>query len=332
MSIRLEKYSSKLASAHKEFVISTFGNRRKRMNVDYLMWKFGCKVGTESDNFILAFDGEKVIGQIGYIPCKLKVNSRDIEAHWAGNLMVHPEYRGQGVAQMLYSYGTKRKLTLGSDPSPMAAKSMERFRFKAITSNHKHFFPSTVSVILSKKKFHVKNWIGHLQWPFILKHNKCTADYKPVDLKQYLTCYQNLISERNEVRVIHDIDFWNWRGNSFKDYRAPTVFFSENHSFCCAILYTRTQLIVEDIVVKCKKSYVKCLSFLVKLMLLHNKAEIKMTSHDKYSCSVLARNGFIKYRTPTRIIFYDPDNNPEIITALSTSNFRYTLCDSDENL
>ena len=145
-------FSEKWKNSHTTFAKKHFNNRRKRVNEDYISWKFGGLFPEEPISLLLAIENDNVIGQLGLVPCKVQMGAETVSAHWACDLMVDLDYRGKGVANLLYKEGLKNKLTFGSDPSPAADKSMRKAGFEPLIAPWKFFLPLKLSAI-TKKKF-----------------------------------------------------------------------------------------------------------------------------------------------------------------------------------
>src|SRR5690554_3931922 len=139
--IEIKYYSKEFEQAHIEFA-KNYWKKKRRLTPEYIYWKFRGSPDEVLKSFILAFDGEKVVGQFGLIPCKLVIDKAIYEAQWACDLMVDTNYRGKGIARKLYDFAHKNKLvTLGSDPSPAAEKSMIRNGYVSLNGPRKFMYP-----------------------------------------------------------------------------------------------------------------------------------------------------------------------------------------------
>lgn len=334
MEIVIERYSIRHESSHKDFVLATYGKRRKRINPDYIKWKFGENDKMESPNFVLAIDksNDEVVGQIGYIPCKLKIGDQVVLSQWAGNLMIRPEYRGKGIGTMLYNYGVERLFTIGSNPSPSANRSMVKAGFSICESGSLYFFPSKLKTIFQKKNISLGKLIDNLSWPFKLIKPKAEYDLAEITMNKFIAIYDQIITNDNQIRVIHDEEFWNWRGKPFKDYHFQSFFYGDNGACCFVIRYMNESIIVEDLVAVDKKVYKKCIRFIISLLKKKNLSEILLLENNPDFNLALRMSGFLKYATPTSIIYSDSGCQEGIKKAFVNQKFRYTLCDSDENL
>lgn len=95
--IKIVNYQSEWESAHQEFARLHYNNRRKRVVPEYIYWKFRGHSNVEAEQMLLAVSGNKVVGQLGLIPCKITIEGDEYHAHWACDLMVGKEYRGKGL-------------------------------------------------------------------------------------------------------------------------------------------------------------------------------------------------------------------------------------------
>lgn len=334
MSIVIEKYSPDHESAHRDFVLATYGNRRKRMNPDYIKWKFGEDNNGTSPNFVLAVDksNNEVVGQIGYIPCNLKIGPWIVPAQWAGNLMIRPEYRGKAIGSLLYRYGEERLFTIGSNPSPSAKKSMTRAGFKISESGSMFFFPSKIKTIIHKKGISLGKYIDNFTWPFKWIVPAYGNDLQEISFSDFLAVYDQLMVNDSQIRVVHDEAFWNWRGKSYKDYHTPSYFYGEQEVYCFVVRYMNDSIIIEDLVAANLKGYRKSIRAIIGLLKREKKSEILLIENNRKFYFALRMFGFLKYATPTSIIYSVEGCSEQIRHALQTTKFRYTLCDSDENL
>ena len=72
-TIKIVHYSEEFEKRHIEFA-SKFWTKKRRLTPEYIYWKFR---GTDDGNlsFILAILEDKVIGQLGLVPCKLTISN-----------------------------------------------------------------------------------------------------------------------------------------------------------------------------------------------------------------------------------------------------------------
>src|SRR5580765_5995818 len=127
---------------HEEFILKVWPAKRRRRVESYNRWKFRGPAKGNVDGLLLALKENKVVGQLGLLPVKLKNGSKIYNAQWACDLMVDPDYRNLGTGQILFETGLERDvITLGNNPSPRAEKLMLKIGFKPMDSGRNMVFP-----------------------------------------------------------------------------------------------------------------------------------------------------------------------------------------------
>lgn len=330
-AIEIVNYSPAFEEQHYSFATRMFGNRRKRRNPDYLYWKFRGKQGEELSSFKLALSDGKIVGQLGLIPCKLNLNGQIVESQWACDLVVDPDFRGKGVAKLLYQAAHDQKpITLGSDPSPAAEKSMIRAGYRKLKSSNKQFIPIFLGLPLRMKGVNLKI-LDNVRNPFLKLYtkNKFKSDFKQLDIIK--TDHQEIfqLQSENQIFIERDDSFKKWRFCSFKDYYPDVklyqlvgkkTYYSGYHH---GDLYFITDLQLEDAVhfnhiINHILSYVP--SNIERIRFLNNENDELLGS----------KLNTIKYRTETSIIYYT--ESEEIGQSVKGRYFYYTHQDSDENV
>lgn len=98
MTITIDKlrYPEDMQS-YLDLYLSVFG---KLESVDFFKWKYidnPCQTDRESYNIVVAKDGNKLVGARASFPTHIWHNDKPWKAVQAGDTMVHPDYRGQGI-------------------------------------------------------------------------------------------------------------------------------------------------------------------------------------------------------------------------------------------
>lgn len=230
--IDIVHYSPSYETAHYQFA-SQYWSKRKRIVSEYIYWKFRGKLGKDLNSFILAIEKERVIGQLGLIPCSIKVKDKIVEAQWACDLMVDTNYRGKGIAKLLYEYAFKLKpITLGSDPSPAAATSMKRAGFVSLKGSLKFMFPMYIGEITKLKGYNSK-LLDKIPNPFILilwvwKIIRGNKKFRLMNTADYIEKLNFCLQQSEEsINAIYDESFVNWRFKPFKDYYTEIKVYSD---------------------------------------------------------------------------------------------------------
>ena len=79
MEIRIVPYGNDYIEKHREFA-SKYWIKKRRLDSEYIFWKFRGDKNEELKSFLLATHEDKVIGQLGLVPCVLKVNGELVES------------------------------------------------------------------------------------------------------------------------------------------------------------------------------------------------------------------------------------------------------------
>lgn len=148
--IEVVQYDVRWEQAQTAFARRNWAGKARRADPAYLRWEYrGPSTGAVS-GLLLAVDGEQVVGQLGRIPGQARVAGELVPIGWIGNLMVEPEYRRQGVSSALLQGVLELPgCTLGTDPSPAAAKTLAAFGFGQATSSDLFVLPLRAGPVVS---------------------------------------------------------------------------------------------------------------------------------------------------------------------------------------
>lgn len=336
--ILIVNYGLQWENSHIEFAKTFFHGRRKRINPDYIYWKFRGVPGEELRSFLLAVEGEKVVGQLGLVPAQIKLNNTVYDIQWACDLMVDDAYRGKGIADKLYKEAVSRKITFGSDPSPAASISMKRFGFKEMMGPVKLFFPLRLSAIFEKKLKWATKYFGSFYNPFLLFY--WLVGFKRIFnhlMKNEISTYSEIsdsikvLEEKNSVYIKRDEDFYNWRLRKFKDYQKDGKLIFKENSFLLTLRNSGMITFIGDLRYKNIKDAKKCIQTAIYFASINKSKELKLMTNDSSLVNFLKSWGFLAFRTPTSIIYYS-DNEKFNQEISSLRFFEYTFIDSDENI
>jgi GNAT superfamily N-acetyltransferase len=329
--IQIVNYSPEYEEQHFEFATKMFGKRRKRRNADYIYWKFRGNQSESLPGLKLAIENGEIIGQLGLIPCLLKVGNESIETQWACDLVVDKAYRGKGVASRLYDVAHKEKrITLGSNPSPSAEKSMLRSGYKKLKSSSKQFIPIYLGVPLQMKGLPHK-FLKTVQNPFlgVYKQKKYKRNFESLDI--FDIDHDQIFKKREEdnLSILVDESFKNWRFNKFKDYYPGIKLFrlSFTTTFFSGYYHGNIYLIT-DFHLEKQEHFYSIINFILSFI-SGNIERIKFQNNlnSKKLGSLLTT---IEYSTKTSIIYFTEDKN--LSDHIMNKSFYYTHQDSDENI
>lgn len=319
-------YSEEFEEKHISFA-KKYWTKRRRFTPEYIYWKFRGKDKEELKSFILAFDGDEVVGQFGLIPCKLGIKGQFYEAQWACDLMVDDRYRGKGVAEKLYEFAHQNCLiTLGSDPSPAAEKSMLRKGYKCISGPRKFVFPIKIGEIFKLKGFNFKI-LNHLYNPFYLLiklgfHKK----FNLINPIEYSLLKRQLA--KKTIYCFHDDNFIDWRFNSFKDYYSGVECYKYDESNFFSGYYADGFYFITEFYCSSISKFLSMTSFVCSKY--ENLLRIKFVSNEAKISKIIPFLGFVRFSTLTNIVLFSLNN--KIMDEIKGEKMYYTLLDSDENI
>jgi GNAT superfamily N-acetyltransferase len=329
--IEIVNYSPKYEQQHFEFATKLFGKRRKRRNSDYIYWKFRGEPNKELSSFKLALAEGEISGQVGLVPCLLKFENTFNETQWVCDIMVDPNYRGKGVAKQLYDEAHLQKpITLGSDPSPSAEKSLMRSGYKKLESSTKQFIPIYLGVPLQMKGLPYQ-FLKSVKNPFlsVYRQKKYKREFKQLEILNENHHELFHMQSQNDLRIQVDESFKKWRFKKFKDYYpgvklfnlvSTKTYFSGYHH---GNIYFITDLELEN-----DKDFYAIINFILSFLPEKiDRIRFQNNNHSKKLGSVLTT---IEYSTKTSIIYFTEDK--ALDKSLKGRYFYYTHQDSDENL
>lgn len=332
--IKIVHYSPEMEELHREFALK-YWQKRKRTTPEYIYWKFRGKEGQQLDSFILAVEENKVVGQLGLIPCSVMVKDENVEAQWVCDLMVDTDYRGSGVAKLLYEYAyTLKPLTLGSDPSPAAAISMKRAGFTSLDGPVKFFFPVFLGEIARLKGFN-SNLLDKIPNPFLLplkiwKYFGRGEKFQKKLNGEHKTFNNGQPQGNNDLRVVHDESFMNWKLTPYKDYYQGLDFFQNDSDSGFSLYRGKETYLVTDYSAVRLSNLLDILGRIVCEANANKSRNLKLMANSKREFYTLLLLGFVPFRTKTQIIFYTSDET--LKKKMTGKYFRYTYLDSDENI
>ncbi len=326
--IKIKYYAKEHEAAHVIFA-QKYWTKKRRSIPEYIYWKFRGTPTSELKAFILAFDGSEVVGQFGLVPCKILIDGELIEGQWACDLMVDTQYRGKGVADKLYDFAHQNKpITLGSDPSPAAEKSMIKKGYTAHDGPRKFVFPIKIGEIFKLKRIKF-DFFDKVPNPFVLilfffKNN----NYKIIQVNEYEEL--NKYYKDEFLKGHYDTDFYNWRFAEFKNYYYGIDCYRNDKGANFTGYFVNGVYYLTDFKVEGLRSFLNMIAFIYFKHRSLNIVRIKFVSMDADLNNKLPFLGFIRFSTRTKVIIFTPIE--KIKAFIKNKKFRYTLHDSDENI
>lgn len=330
-SITIVHYSKEFENKHIEFA-SNYWTKRRRKEPEYIYWKFRGNSNNPLNSFILALENDRVVGQLGLIPCKIDIDGQIYDTQWACDLMVDKEYRGKNVANKLYEYAHSLKpLTLGSDPSPAASMSMKRKGYKSLAGPWKHLFPIKIGELtkLKKRSYKILDFLYNPFFVFYFFLGKVSqSEFERVKKNDYV----DLINVKTKkAKILRDKEFVDWRFSSFMDfYSGVEIFTKSNHEVFYSGYFAGATYYITDYKTKNIFNLIQIIANIIQRFRDKDILRIRFCNNEHAWSKWLVFFGIIKFRTQTEIIYYTNDVN--IKEQLKNKKFYYTFLDSDENI
>ncbi|MEO6694245.1 MAG: GNAT family N-acetyltransferase [Ignavibacteria bacterium] len=288
------------------------------------------------DGLLLAIKNKIVIGQLGLIPVKLYHKEKIYDAQWACDLLVDPGYRKQGIGRLLFEAGMKRDaVSLGNNASPSADKLMIDIGFKPVPSGRTMVFPLDINhllkwIIPTKINFSIPLLSKFIQPYYTFKkktlHQKST-NYNVCLWEEIIDLINKKQSEIKCPKIIHDIDFMNWRANGLEKF-TQKVSAAKNNSKSFAV-YSAFLPYFNVYEWNCsdREDLKSLLALMINLAIESKASTLQMVANNSEEEKWLSSLGFIRSRNIERIIHYSKEN-----ILGDADSFYFTLYDTDLNL
>ena len=334
--IKITPYGPEWEDKHQAFARKHYNNRRRRVLPHYIYWKFRGEQEMPLPSFLLAICDNEVVGQLGLVPGQVKFEGKVFEAHWACDLMVSSEFRGKGIANMLYTEGVNRKIVFASDVSPSAAVSMARFGFKELHAPTKLFYPihlSSLTDMVYPKLSPVARVLPN-PVPWILRlRSGVKGGLKSISILEPQIDYEWIASQQQKDRVyaVHDSKHYQWRIGAFEDFQQDGKYFQIREKCFAAIRISGKLGLIVDFYSSDYKIAARVLRDIILYMKNQGVTLIKFLSTNAKIIRICKHLGFITGRNSVDVIYCS--KNAEFNTLVKQDTvFEYTLIDCDESI
>ncbi len=331
--IEIIPYGPQWETAHAVFA-SRYWTKRRRKESRYIYWKFRGRSTDEMESFLLAVENGIVIGQLGLVPCQLKIGEIVVSAQWACDLMVDTSLRGKGIAAALYKRAYQNTtVTLGSDPSPAATISMMRAGFQQVRGPWKFVFPLQASAMGKIKRVNLGllGFIPHPMTYLILgwrRVRKVSARITQIDDQAYSQLRERYL-DNSCNHIVHDETFVKWRLSSLEKYYPGFQLYKVAEGFF-SIATFGDKIVVGDWGADRWLTYLDLVSEIVHQTRNSGVNQVRILSNNTRQTVVLRCLGWLRFRTRTSIIHYTPDS--KLSSQMEKGTFWYSQLDSDENI
>jgi len=332
--IEIVYYSDEYEKAHFEFATRNYGKRRKRRNKDYLYWKFRGEEGTELKTLVLAYDFKegKVVGQIGLIPFKVELDNKIYKTAWRCDVMLEQEYRGIGVAQMMYEKTHENyNLLFNCGSSISAKKAILKMGYKPIKRSFSLTMPIKYDFFNQKLNFKKPN-LSNVR-NFLFKVNSKlfkSVDFSEISLKEYLANSSNIVSNKY-IKSQKTTDFVNWRFSKFKDYYEGIKCYKSSSDVKFSGYYTKANIFfITEICSFSFRDTISVLKYVYKKFKDKGLKEVQFTYHFKNKLPFFFALGCYTFNFKPQNMFYTTNKNLEHL--IDSKEFLFNNFDCDKNL
>lgn len=328
-------YSDQWVESHKAFAAKMWPNKLRRRDEAYNRWKFRGPLHGDVPGFLLAVLDGKVVGQLGLIPVKIWVDGREVNAQWACDLMVDNTIRQKGIGSLLLAVGMERNIiTLGSNPSELADLSMTKLGFKSLQGPSSmilplelsHFFEMVFkgkSKLLSSFFSLIFQPVWNLRLKLLIRPgNNQVLEGGCDEVIPFVKAYQSTI---DKPHIIHDDAFLKWRTSVVIPANIQFYFTKAGSYAICEP--TSSNFYIYDWHIKVQGDGKAIFGRILELAMQAKSKMILAYANSNQERKLLRQRGFLKMRTPVKVIYYPPE-----VISEKINSFHYCIYDSDGNL
>ncbi len=328
-------YSDSWVQSHQAFAAKMWPGKTRRRDEAYNRWKFKGPLTGDVNGLLLAVVNNQVVGQLGLIPDRLRVDGRVYGAQWACDLMVDDDFRQKGLGSMLFAVAMDRGLvTLGSEPSPLADITMARIGYKPLIGPIKMVLPIDPSVIMRwvlKARFkRIIPIMAKVVRPYFDFKNRKRAkkSVKGIllggwkDVAERISAHQASITKPH---ILHDTAFLNWRYSVPFKANIQTLCSQQGGYAICE--GTKQAFYVYAWQAFSLQEAQSLFTTILQRAQSENCQYILAYANNQNERSLLKKNGFLSMRTPIKVIYHTTDRILD-----HHRHFHYCMYDSDGNL
>jgi GNAT superfamily N-acetyltransferase len=252
----LSTHTEEEKTSSLDLVKESFGSDVDIAYEEYYDWQY-LKSPTGRGNVLLAYDGEKAIGQIASVPCVYQILDKYAPVSAIMNLSVSSQYQGKGIMGQLLTRIQQTNESYLSIVVPNAAAIRGYMK--------KYFQPLPMTFMLRPVRlsnyFHTHRLARTLLKPFdiIWKKKKITSKF---DITEYLSMFDerfndlfNASYDYNTIRQVRDSKFLNWR------YRN-----NPRRRYCTLIATGRDGILQGYIVIRIAQIFGKSMGLIIDLV------------------------------------------------------------------
>jgi hypothetical protein len=335
--IKVIPYSEEFSAAHREFATKMWPNKRRRREEEYQRWKFRGPAQGNVDGLLLAVAENRVVGQLGLIPCFLRFGNTVYPCQWVCDIIVDSSLRRGGVGTLMLKTAMARDMvTLGSNPSPSADITMTRAGFRPLNGPRVMVLPLKLDYVLGwvipaslKKMIPVVSMVGQ---PVAAYRSRSLAKRNPTSSvassgwEEILPLIDARQRASGHPHVLHDRAFMQWRCSGLTGYTAPLETLRTDNGFAVVGAANPSYSVYEWAAPNKEEFHALFRAIYAKAAVAGCEI-VSAFANEAREEQWLREVGFMGMRTRVNVICYPPEKLiPEY------DRFYYSIYDSDGNL
>lgn len=331
------EYASRWEEPHRAFARRMWPDKRRRSDPAYVRWKFRSTGAGPVEGLLLAVDGEEVLGQLGLLPATLVGPGGHLDGCWACDLMVDPAARGRGIATALFGAALDRdRYIVGSDPSPGADAVMTRFGFHPAPGPWRMLFPLRpvdVARMAAGSRPGVRGRVtAHLLpialglWTAVTPRRR-SVPAGGGDWRQAAAVLARHSPAAESWAVLHDAEFAAWRFAAPPPFDRTVSGFVDGDRAAALVEADGTSASLVDWRAPSRGAASRVVGPAVDAAARAGGTMVRAYAQDPSERRRLVSLGFVPRRSRVRILV-----DPRIDRTAAARSWRYTYCDSDENI
>ena len=243
MNYIVKKISEVDQNSIHSFYKEVYPDRYKKLT-QYLKWYY--RIGFENNEPIVLLDSNKVVGHLGFLPVKIRLNESIISANWYIDLIIHPSFQGKGLGSILVKEGQNFSKIQIAFANEAALKVYQKLNWTIKNSSKRLARPiNPIKWVPFIKNFQI-NFIKNLYNLNLLNKLKKSEKLKVYNLKENKkilndTFFKKRVIHDNNLTIYRDEDWVNWRLIEFPEINDLYIF-ELNDNFIITHLFTHNNI------------------------------------------------------------------------------------------
>jgi len=336
-TVAVVEYGPRLEDQHRDFTREMWPTKVRRSDPGYIRWKFRSAGEETVPGLLLAVEGLSVLGQLGVLPVTLATPVGPVAGCWACDLMVSPRARGRGVATALFRAALERsKLIVGSDASPGAHAVMSRLGFVEQLGPWRLLFPlaprQVARFVTHRGRGPVRRLVSLLfavglwGWTAITPRQR-RGDGGPREWRRAVDTLLDREVPEGWWGVVHDEEFWRWRFAPPERFRRAVYGYEAEGTASAIVEVDERSASVSDWRAAGRSQASRVIGPAVEAARRAGGTMVRAYAQTPHERRWLMSLGFVPRSSRVRVLV-----DPRVDRALLGKPWRYTYCDSDENI